>query len=328
MSADDDFSGIEPDFPFTPQPLRFYDGGVDAVEGKEEEEACFGSPALIELVRCTEEGRERFRMVRRIAYRDRHLGELLVPRETRTWRTDLTSVPTLFTWLVPKTGEHLPATLLHDGLIHPPGNKEYTSPKNHTVSRVEADRVLRDAMADAGTKLIRRWLIWSAVTMATMLDRERSAKWKTRYRPPVVLTLGVVAALGVWAFFDLIDLTDVAIRIPLIDVAIRIPNLLWMGDRPWYYELVGGLSGAVVIPLVLATFWGRFWIAGAVVGVSMGVLLYGTVVLLFITGIFQLVEWVMTWMPKRVALALTGIATLVALLVFLFLLAASTVCGW
>ncbi|WP_406486205.1 DUF1353 domain-containing protein [Streptomyces phaeochromogenes] len=281
MSADDDFSGIEPDFPFTPQPLRFYDGGVDAVEGHGGEKARFGSPALIELVRCTDEGRERFRMVRRIAYKDRHLDELLVPRETRTWRTDLTSVPTLFTWLVPKTGEHLPATLLHGGLIHPPGNKEYTSTKNHTVSRVEADRVLRDAMADAGTDLIRRWLIWSAVTMATMLDRERSAKWKWRYRPFVVLTLGAVAALGFWAFFDLID---VAIRIPNLPwmgdrPRYELPNLPWMGNRPWYYEFVGGLSGAVVIPL-------------------------------------QFVEWVMTWMPKPVALVLTGIATLVALLVF------------
>ena len=31
--------------------------------------------------------------------------------------TDLTSVPWLFTWLVPKTGAHLPAALLHDGLV-------------------------------------------------------------------------------------------------------------------------------------------------------------------------------------------------------------------
>ncbi|WP_181361725.1 hypothetical protein [Streptomyces sp. MA5143a] len=30
-------------------------------------------------------------------------------------------------------------------------------------------------MADVGTKLIRRWLIWSAVTMATMCDRKASA---------------------------------------------------------------------------------------------------------------------------------------------------------
>ena len=43
-------------------------------------------------------------MERRIAYRDRQLGELLVPRATATFRTDLTSVPALFTWLVPKTG--------------------------------------------------------------------------------------------------------------------------------------------------------------------------------------------------------------------------------
>ena len=89
----------------------------------------------------------------------------------------------------------------------------------------------RDAMADAGTKLVRRWLIWSAVTMATMCDREVSAGWKWRWRPPVFLTLGAVAVLGFWAFVD------------LIDVAIGIPNLCWMGDRPWYYELIGALWG-------------------------------------------------------------------------------------
>ncbi|SPE99939.1 hypothetical protein [Streptomyces sp. MA5143a] len=102
--------------------------------------------------------------------------------------------------------------------------------------------------------------------------------------------------------------------VDLIDAEIGIPNLWWMGDRPWYYELVGGLSAAVVIPLLLAVLWGRFWIAGAVVGVSMGVLLYGTVVLLFITGLYQLVEWVMTWMPKPVAIVLTGAAAVVAAL--------------
>ncbi|MEU6375277.1 DUF1353 domain-containing protein [Streptomyces sp. NPDC046909] len=58
-------------------------------------------------------------MQRRIAYKDRHLGEPLVPRVTSASLSALTSVPMLFTWLVPKSGERLPAALLHDGLIHP-----------------------------------------------------------------------------------------------------------------------------------------------------------------------------------------------------------------
>lgn len=236
--------------PIAPETARFYDGGVDADKGQPEVLPDPASRARIELVRTTENGCEEFKMQRRIAYNDRHLGELLVPRRTRTFCSDLTSVPTLFTWLVPKTGEHLPATLLHDGLIHPSGDPTYTSTNGHVVHRVEADRVLRDAMADAGTALIRRWLIWSAVAMATMLDGSGTGWSKGRkwyYRLTAGVTLLLVFALGIYAFFDLFDA--------------HIPKLPWMGDRPWFVEVVGGLSGAVVIPLVLALFWGRFRIA-------------------------------------------------------------------
>ncbi|WP_432945355.1 DUF1353 domain-containing protein [Streptomyces sp. CA-288835] len=243
-------------------------------------------------------------MQRRIAYADRHLGELLVPRSTRTFRSDLTSVPALFTWLVPKTGEHLPATLLHDGLIHSPGNQTYTSTDGRVVLRVEADRVLRDAMADAGTALIRRWLVWSAVATATMLDGTGTGWSKTQkryYRVTAALTVLLITVLGIYASFDLFDA--------------GIPRLPWMGDRPWFVELVGGLSGAVVIPLVLAlVFWGRFRIAGAIVGVSLAVLLYVTVVLLALTALYQVLEWLTAKMPK-VALALAGVGTSVVLLV-------------
>ncbi|MFJ7591769.1 DUF1353 domain-containing protein [Streptomyces sp. NPDC097617] len=307
MSASDSVSEVRPEYPLVPQPFRFYDGGVDGVEGEPEELAAPGSAARIELDRCTEGGREQFRMLRRIAYNDRHFGELLVPRQTRTFLSDLTSVPALFTWLVPKTGEHLPATLLHDGLIHPLDDTTYTSSRGRLVLRVEADRVLRDAMADAGTRLIRRWMIWAAVTLATMLDG-RGTGWSKartwRYRVPVAVTLVVVAVLGFWAFVD------------LFDIAIGIPKLPWMGDRPWFCELAGGLSGAVVIPLALALLWGRFRIAGAIVGVSMGVLLYVAVALLLITAIYQGLEWVTTWMPKILALVLAGAGTLVLLSVF------------
>ncbi|MER7960111.1 hypothetical protein [Streptomyces sp. NPDC096030] len=54
--------------------------------------------------------------------------------------------------------------------LHQTRGDSYTSTEGLKVGRVEADRVLPEAMADAGTKLIRRWLIWSAVTMWTMLE--------------------------------------------------------------------------------------------------------------------------------------------------------------
>lgn len=295
--------------PVSQETRRFYDGGVDGDATHPEVPPDPEADPTIVLVRVAKDGHEQFAMQRRIAYRDRHLGELLVPRVTRTFRSDLTSVPWLFTWLVPKTGLHLPATLLHDGLIHPPGDVTYVSTEGHVVLRAEADRVLRDAMADAGTALIRRWLVWSAVTTATMLSGAGTGWSKglaLRYRITAAITVLVIAVLGVGATLDLFDVAGA-------------PELPWMGDRGWFVELVGGLAGAVVVPMVLALFWGRFRIAGAVVGVTLAVLLHVTIALLVLTLIYRALEWLTAKAPN-VALAAACAATLVALVLFVILL--------
>jgi hypothetical protein len=287
---------------------RFYDGGQDADGSHPAAPPDPAADPQIVLRRDAEGGHELFAMQRRIAYDDRHLGELLVPRVTRTFRTDLTSVPALFTWLVPKTGLHLPATLLHDGLIHPPGDVTYVSTEGHVVLRSEADRVLRDAMADAGTALIRRWIVWSAVTTATMLSGAGtgwSRRLALRYRITAALTLLVIGVLGVLATLDLFDVGGA-------------PELPWMGDRGWFLEIVGGLSGAVVVPLVLALSWGRFRRAGAVVGVTLAVLLHVTAALLLLTLLYRALEW-LTRRAPTLALALTAIGIAVAVVVFLSL---------
>jgi hypothetical protein len=297
--------------PVTQEARRFYDGGVDADADHPAEPPDPGSDPKIVLVRVDEHAHEQFAMQRRIAYRDRHLGELLVPRVTSTFRSDLTSVPALFTWLVPKTGQHLPATLLHDGLIHPPDDVTYVSTDGHVVLRPEADRVLRDAMADAGTALIRRWLMWSAVTTATMLSGAGTGWSKgeaLRYRATAALTVLVVAVLGVCATLDLFDVHVTGV-----------PQLPWMGDRGWFTELAGGLSGAVVIPLFLSLFWGRFRIAGAVVGVTLAVLLHVTVALLGLTAAYRALEWLTARVPT-VMLAAVGAVTAITVVVFVTLL--------
>jgi hypothetical protein len=91
-----------------------------------------------------------------------------------------------------------------------------------------------------------------------------------------------------------------------------------MGDRPWYAELAGGLAGAVVIPLLLALLWGRFRIAGAVVGVTLAVLLHVTVALVALTGFYRLLEWLTARAPTLV-LVLVAVVTAAALVVFVSL---------
>jgi hypothetical protein len=275
------------------QVRRFYDGGVPPRGADPGSAPDPGDDPRIVLDRHSENGVEQFALQRRIAYLDRHLGELLVPADPDTFRTDLTSVPALFTWLVPKTGAHLPAALLHDGLVHPPGHPTYVSTDGHVVDRVEADRVFRDAMADTGTGVVRRWLVWAAVATATILGGagttwSRALLW--RYRSAAGLTVALVAYLGFCATVDLFDLT--------VPGAVALP---WMGDRSWPLELVGGLAGAVVVPLLLGLTWGRFRIAGTIVGIGLAVLLHVTLALLGLTALYQAVEWTAARRPMVVA---------------------------
>ena len=283
-----------------PQPHRFYDGGSDT------EPPDPARPFQIVVEREVERGAERFRMLRRIAYLDDEYGEILVPKDLATFRTDFASVPDLFTWLVPKTGNHLPPALIHDGLINPGGPATYISTDGHVIDRADADRVFRAGMRDSHVPLVRRWLVWSAVTLGTIWSG--SAGWSRgthlRYRLAMLGTLGVVVVLGVLATLDLADVVD------------WVP---WMGDRPFLVELAGGGAGAVVIPLLLGLTWGRFRIAGVIAGIALALLLHVTVVLVGITLLYQVAEHLAQRRPLALLVAtgtvVASCAVLTALLV-------------
>jgi hypothetical protein len=285
-----------------PQPRRFYDGGVLPVGDRVGLPPDRAHDPRIVLERHLEAGLEVFSLERRIAYDDRHLGEILVPATT-DFRTDLTSTPALFTWLVPKTGAHLPAALVHDALVAGGGEPSYDSTEGHTIDRVEADRVFRDAMADTGTGVVRRWTVWTAVTAATIFvpgGLPRSPAWppavRWAHRLGAGASIALVLYLGYSATADLLDRSwPLAWRVP------------WMDERAWWWELVGGLAGAVAVPLLLSVLWGRFWRAGVIAGVMLAVLLHVTVGLAVILLGYQLVERLAARSPRTArALAVTG----------------------
>jgi hypothetical protein len=295
--------------PTTPHPSAFYDGGLPPGEPRPD------LPATIMLERIESDSggrpRESFRLLRRIAYRDEEYGEILVPADPGAFETDLASVPTLFTWLVPKTGTHLPAALIHDGLV---GGHDYVAtgypPDADPIDRVAADLVFRRAMRDSYIPLIRRWLVWSAATLGTI--RSGSGRWTRRehlrYLVPAIASLVLVAALGAVATLDLFDV---------------VAWLPWMGaDRSFALELVGGLAGAIVIPLVLGLTWGRFAIAGAVTGIALAVLLHVTALLLALTALYQLAERVARRTPVF-GLVVTGVALAASLALTLLLVGTS-----
>lgn len=284
-----------------PDSTRFHDGG-DLTTPPDP-----SAPPRIVLERTPERPPDEFRLLRRIGYRDRELGELLVPADPATFVTDLTTVPSVFGWLVPRTGVHLPATLLHDGLVHAEGAPDYVSTEGHVIDREQANRVLRDALADSGTALVRRWLMWSAVTVATMVGG-RGTRWtageRLRWRVTALATIVLVAGLGVLATLDWFD----------VELA-GVPGVPWMGAQSWWVELATGAAGAVVIPFVVGLAWGRFRLAGVVLGVALALLLHVTAAVAALTGLYRAAEWLVSRLPW-VALVSAGVVLVASVAVF------------
>ncbi|MEY2583270.1 MAG: hypothetical protein QOE09_3119 [Ilumatobacteraceae bacterium] len=241
-----------------------------------------GSGLHIVLRHGDDEAAEQWYMERRIAYRDRHFDKpICVPRDRVTFVTDLTSVPLLFTWLVPRTGNHLAAALVHDALTPPfsvVDKPDWDGPDK--VTQLQADRVFRDAMGDLGTPLLRRWLVWSAVSIPT-------ARLVNKVRGH--LAYASIAAIVVLGWFATLDLFDQGKWLP------------WMGDRPWTRELLFGGLMAIAIPVVLALLWPKgLRTAGLVVGIAVAALLHVTVAVAAISAAYQLLEHgAHVWDPPR-----------------------------
>lgn len=289
-----------PEMPITAQTGRFY----DAEKGR-------GSEITIDLERIPGSGAEEWFLTRKIAYRDRELekaGEpdIVVPRDQHDFHTDLTSVPQLMTWLVGRSGTHLPAALLHDALTQPflgrdgEGKvlKDWTGPAE--ISQLQADRIFRDAMADVGTPFIRRWLVWSAVSMPTA--------WTVSKLRAALGYLGL-AAIVVLGWFATLDLFDKGAWLP------------WMGDdMPWGLELLFGAAMAVVVPVVLSVFWPKGTRkAGMITGIALAALIHVTVAVGAVTFAYQVAEFrLKVWAPPKRWLKLLGTVLGVAATVFTY----------
>ena len=278
---------------------RFYDGGTldDAPDPT--------APATVVLERTEGMPTEDFRLTRRIAYRDRLVGEILVPREPETFVTDLASVPSVFTWLVPRTGEHLRAAIVHDALLEERGKPAYVGGVD--IRPEEAHRIFRDALADSGTGPVRRWLMWTAVSLATMLNA-RGTDWspaeRWRWRVTAVGSLLLIALLGVLSTLDVVGL-----EAPVVG------GVPWTGEGPWWARLGTGAAGAVVIPIVLSLAWGRFRVAGVIAGIMLALLLHVTAAVALLTGLYRAAEWLCRRSP-RTAAVLAGSLALASGVVF------------
>ncbi len=205
-----------------------------------------------------------------------------VPHDVQDFRTDLASIPWAFAWLVPGMGKHLPAILLHDGLVTNEAERARVGQTHRgpPVTRVEADRIMRDAMAALEVGIVRRWLVWSAVAMATLWEREpRRRLWQAL----IVIHFGVIGLLGVLATLDLLN----------VRIGSWTPGLWWMRGGFWS-ELAGGAVGAAVLPVLfsLQPMWRHAGMRTAAVmgGIALALLLHVTVAVVVVYGVYLVLE--------------------------------------
>lgn len=248
-------------------------------------------------------------MLRRIAYRDAVLDTVIVaPACPSQFRTDLTSVPRWFTWLVPKSGRHLPAALIHDALVGAEGeDADYLTDPEVEIDRIEADRIFRDGMRDTGTGPIRRWIAWSAVTVVSLTTTGRphwSGLVRWWFRLVVPATFLAIVYCGICATLILLDLQWPGFV-----------KLAWMSAENDLLRLLGGLSGAIVVPLLLGVLWGPYLRAAAIAGVALATLLHVSLAVAAVALAYQAAERVALRLP---ALAAAVVVTVLVLAVFAF----------
>ena len=199
-----------------------------------------------------------FTLEQRIRYADpdEPRWRFVVPAADSGFETDLASIPSVATWLVPKDGTHTPAAILHDALVYEPGKPR--TYEGTSIDREEADLVFREAMRYLEVPALRRWMMWAAVSLATLMTPgEGRRHWYWRVLIPVVVTALLV--VGVVSVLDLVDLHRV--RVPLVGWLVP-TELPWMGERAALAELWRGLAAAAIAAAVSSVLWWRRWRVG------------------------------------------------------------------
>jgi hypothetical protein len=157
--------------------------------------------------------------------------------------TDLTSVPWFLRWFIGKYGRHTRAALLHDHML-----------EHGEVERAEADLAFRTVLEELDVGLIRRWIMWAAVTLGTRFNRPW---WPVR----ALMVAWVVAMLaGVGTLVYAIGTGNWMLAI----VAVVAPTpavVLWLDQ--WKAGLWAGYGVAIVgIPsLAIVVFMSIYWLS-------------------------------------------------------------------
>lgn len=168
--------------------------------------------------------------------------------------TDLASIPAPMRWWVNTYGVHTPAALIHDRFI---GG---TLPEG--VSEQHIDRYFRFMLRDAGVRIGKRWIMWSAVALRTRWKSGGARTWLTALW--IVLALSGFAGT-VWALLTGQFWLAAALAVPTPIIAASL----------WGRQFAAGLIAAyivlpwLVVPMVLSVlllspFWAVEKLAGQI----------------------------------------------------------------
>jgi Protein of unknown function (DUF1353) len=204
-------------------------------------------------------GPKTFRILEPFRYVDASTGEQFVVPDPR-WGdhpSDLASVPAVLQWVVPRYGQHTLPALLHDQLV-----------TNDLVdARERADRIFRDAMGEQGVPIVRRWLMWAAVSLGTIVTE---ARWRL---VPVAVWLLIWAALA-------FRLTP-----PFASWDVWVFNTL--ARLPWWWAAVAAVAG----PPVLAVVWTRRYLAGVISAYGAFLFAVPLVAIVLALAVYTAIEW-------------------------------------
>jgi hypothetical protein len=192
---------------------------------------------------------------------ERHPGDTECP----TWvvaekpeSTDFASIPGFLTWLVPRYGRHTMAALIHDHLQDLLVDDPEAEPRRRnqrTVTSTEADYIMRIAMRDLGVPFVLRWIMWSGISMRTLvltpssdLDGKPSRKVHPYYA-------GVV---GLWLL-----LYGVIVGVVGLGWLITLPIIRLSGGQPWTIHPLT-IAAVLLSPFLLSLLWLPRWRTGVI----------------------------------------------------------------
>ncbi len=189
---------------------------------------------------------KKFQLLTGFRYKDPTTGKVhLVPAHDQAQApvkgnsSDLASVPPPLWGFIATYGHHTRAALLHDRLCDNARNTaEAGDRKGALAERQEADRIFRVSLAELNVPWIRRWTMFTAVTLATYANYARFG---------FVALVAQILASTIWFGGALIAYEGEALLIALFLPAAA--SLIWLNDAP--VALVGSYAAIPVLALLL-----------------------------------------------------------------------------